>query len=55
MAPYDVLFLRRPYDTDYEGNGFSPECVLKCIFKLISCEKAVGHWLQGNGFSPVYV
>ena len=26
-----------------KGNGFSPECVLKCVFKLQASEKVLGH------------
>ena len=37
----------------FQVNAFSPECILKCVFKLLLLEKALGHWLQGNGFSPV--
>ena len=32
-----------------QGNGFSPECVLKCAFKCCLCEKVLGHCLQENG------
>ena len=33
----------------------NPECLLKCIFKWSPSGKALGHWLQGNGFSSVCV
>ena len=26
-----------------QGNGFSPDCVLKCVFKLQETEKVLGH------------
>ena len=38
-----------------QGNSFSPEYVVKWVFKLSTFEKALVHWLLGNGFSPVWV
>ena len=43
-----------------EEYGFSPECFVKCIFNCPPCEKALGHFLQGNVFftwvcSPVFL
>ena len=35
-----------------QGNGFSPECVLKCLFNYRPSEKSLGHRLQGNVFLP---
>ena len=47
--------MRKFYDIDCKKMFFSPECVLKCFFKSWPCEKALGHWLQGNGISPEHV
>ena len=35
--------------------GFSPECVLMCVFTLPACKKNFEHSLQENGFSPEWV
>ena len=53
LTPYPSLF--RAYKALghwLQGNIFSQECVLKCLFKYPLSEKALGHWLQGNRFSP---
>ena len=48
----NVLLVRKHLDIDCKQMILSPECVLKGVFKLYATEKVLGHYLQGNGFSP---
>ena len=50
-------FLKMSLSNDSKSiHVFSPLCtILWCSFNVPICEKHFGHWLQENGFSPVWI